>query len=451
MRLLLFGAGNMYQEMKRELRPFHILAIIDNDEKKHGEILDGHPIISPKSVNKYLFDYIVLTNSYISDTKRQLMEMGIDEKKIVTDISTLFLGKLHVRKSKVYRSLKSNLRNGAKKVLIIAHDLNEGGAQGLILHMARWFTTKGFNTELFAIGGETMLYEFLKIGAQVSIYDEYNFNDNEMTFFKGRYDLVVANTLLVYDMVLKFFQSTPVLWWIHEADVYFERCHIKREVFTSLKEVNTFAVGERIQKSFYKYAGYEIPILRYGIPLEHSMPIVHNKFTFALIGYEEYRKGVDIFVNAVEKNGDRWGDNYRFLVIGNTIETQKLYSKCKKIQFLGQLPHDAINTLYGEIDVLVCPSRDDPQPVVITEAMMRKKCCIISDQTGQALLIENHREGVICKAGDVDSLTECIQWVMDHRDAGREIGEKAFAVYEKFFSIKVFDKRLNEIVTKIMQ
>ena len=41
--------------------------------------------------------------------------------------------------------------------------------------------------------------------------------------------------------------------------------------------------------------------------------------------------------------------------------------------------------------------------------------------------------------------------VMDHKDARRKIGEKAFEVYEKFFSIEAFNKKLNEIVTEIMQ
>ncbi len=451
MRLLLFGAGKMYQEIKRELKPFHILAIIDNDEKKHGQVLDGHPIVSPKSVNDYRFDYIVLTNSYQEDTRRQLIKLGIDKKKIATNISELFLEKLYVRRAYVYKGLRSNLRNDAKRVLLIAHDLSEGGAQNVLLNVARWFAAEGFNIEVFAVGGETILYEFLKIGAQVSIFDEYNFTEEEVEAFKDRYDLAVANTLLVYDMVLKFSQSIPVLWWIHEADVYFEHCQIKRETFALLKKVNIFAGGERVQESFYQYAGYEIPVLRYGIPLEYSNSSVHGRFTFALIGYEEYRKGIDAYVQAVEENGDRWDEHYRFLVIGNTLEIQKKYFQCSKIEFLGQLSHEALSTLYGEIDVLVCPSRDDPQPMVVTEAMMRRKCCIISDQTGQASLIENYREGIICKAGDADSLAECIQWVMEHNDAVKEIGEKAFGVYEKFFSIEKFDERLNEIVTEIIK
>lgn len=451
MRLLLFGAGKLYQEIKRELRPFHILAIIDNDEKKHGQVLDGHPIISPKSVNAYQFDYIVLTNSYQEDTRRQLIELGIDTRKIVMNISELFLEKLCVRRAKIYRGLRASLRNDVKRVLLIAHDLSEGGAQNVLLNVARWFAAEGFNIEVFAVGGETILYEFLKIGAQVSIYDEYNFTEEEVEAFKGRYDLAVANTLLVYDMVLKFFQSIPVLWWLHEADVYFEHCQIKRAEFALLRKVNIFAGGERVQESFYQYAGYKIPVLRYGIPLAYSNPSVHERFTFALIGYEEYRKGIDTYIHAVEENGDRWDDHYRFLVIGNTLEIQKKYSQCSKIEFLGQLSREALSTLYGEIDVLVCPSRDDPQPMVVTEAMMRRKCCIISDQTGQASLIENHREGIICKAGDADSLAECIQWVMEHEDAAKEIGEKAFGVYEQFFSIERFDERLSEIVTEIMK
>jgi glycosyltransferase involved in cell wall biosynthesis len=46
---------------------------------------------------------------------------------------------------------------------------------------------------------------------------------------------------------------------------------------------------------------------------------------------------------------------------------------------------------------LICASRDDPMPVVVTEAMMFSKVCICSENTGSANIIQDGNSGFVYK------------------------------------------------------
>lgn len=57
---------------------YNILAIIDNDPKKHGTILEGYLVIFP-----YDNDFIVIASMYVFQIQVQLMKkMNISQEKI---------------------------------------------------------------------------------------------------------------------------------------------------------------------------------------------------------------------------------------------------------------------------------------------------------------------------------------------------------------------------------
>lgn len=80
---------------------------------------------------------------------------------------------------------------------------------------------------------------------------------------------------------------------------------------------------------------------------------------------------------------------------------------------------------------------------------MNKKVCIASDMTGTAEYITPYKNGLICKAGDINSLISSMQWVIDNRNRIDEIGEEAFKIYEKNFSIRQFENNILAIIKEI--
>ena len=83
-KTVLFGTGNaainflMNDKEKREY-----VLVVDNDLKKHGKLFNDLVIKSPNEIRYYEFDEIVVASFFGLDIKRQLLNMNIEESKII--------------------------------------------------------------------------------------------------------------------------------------------------------------------------------------------------------------------------------------------------------------------------------------------------------------------------------------------------------------------------------
>ncbi|MBL3519172.1 LicD family protein [Arcobacter lanthieri] len=81
--ILLFGSGNGAKEYLFKNKDCNILAIFDNDIKKHGTFFEGIKIYSPKDINSFDFDVIVIVSQWAKDIYEQLInDLMIDKEKI---------------------------------------------------------------------------------------------------------------------------------------------------------------------------------------------------------------------------------------------------------------------------------------------------------------------------------------------------------------------------------
>ena len=85
-------------------------------------------------------------------------------------------------------------------------------------------------------------------------------------------------------------------------------------------------------------------------------------------------------------------------------------------------------------------------PVVVTEAFKNKIPCIISEKIGQAELMIDGKEGVICRQEDYQNLAEKIVWMYENRDQLVKMGDNARKLYEKYFSMEAFEKNILKLV-----
>ncbi|MGE7945707.1 LicD family protein [Lysinibacillus sp. NPDC093688] len=83
MKVLLFGASLGGQNfIKNHAGDYEFLAIIDNDKNKHGKFLNNIEIVSPKQINSYHFDKIIVASMYVNSISKQLVELGIPKGKV---------------------------------------------------------------------------------------------------------------------------------------------------------------------------------------------------------------------------------------------------------------------------------------------------------------------------------------------------------------------------------
>ena len=121
------------------------------------------------------------------------------------------------------------------------------------------------------------------------------------------------------------------------------------------------------------------------------------------------------------------------------------------VAFLGEMTRREIQRVFEEIDVLVCPSVEDPLPIVVTEALMYGKTCIVSDSIGMADYIAEGQNGFVFPKGNGEALSERMEWIIENRELLWQIGQNARQTYENHFTLDRFGERLEEILQKVLE
>ena len=176
---------------------------------------------------------------------------------------------------------------------------------------------------------------------------------------------------------------------------------------------------------------------------------------FAVIASVEPRKGQDIFIQAIQNLTEEERGQAEFWMIGKarnewlqkfSDELKLLSEPIAEIKWLGEVDNQELMRLYQEIDVVVCPSRNDPMPVVVTNGFMFHKVCIVSDMTGQCDFIQNGISGFVCKTEDHLDLCNKMKWILKNPERMEEIGNSARQIYERILSMDVFRKNAERII-----
>ena len=214
------------------------------------------------------------------------------------------------------------------------------------------------------------------------------------------------------------------------------------------KNVDIYAVGHRAMESFKKYLGRDdVSCLLYGIPDERPKEKIH----FMLSGTISTRKAQDIFVDAIMLLREEFNKKADFTIIGNIVNQEvydQIVQKAQNIdnlRILDGVSHEEMLQMYENVDVIVCPSREDPMPVVVAEGMMNSKVCIVSDHTGTAKIITDGKDGIICEVS-AESLAKKIEWVICNYKNLDAMRENARKLYLKNFSLDTFEKNILKII-----
>ncbi|MGB4660439.1 MAG: glycosyltransferase family 4 protein [Mobilitalea sp.] len=461
MKLLIFGVGKYYQERKEYFHEAEIVAFIDNDKKKQGLKIDGIQIISAEAAVNLEFDYIYIMSIYKNEMKKQLLEIGISKDKICdfTQIGRLSYSSqmmVYYRKNDSFEGQQSK-----KKILLMSHELSYTGAPIVLFYAACILKKNGYLPVIISPGDGVLRNEIVSADIPVVI-EKYISNDNLYILeWMKSFDLILVNTATFYYLIkdLNNF-SKPVIWWIHEGEgSYWD---IEDFPCTIYDNIYIYAGGYRALTTFRKYCGNHrnSETLLYGIPDENTnfevVPKENDKIVFAVIATIIPRKAQDIFVEAIRYLEQDEREQAEFWIIGPESNSD-FYKKIElmiagipQIKMMGEWKLQKLIEQYHNIDVVVCPSRDDPMPVVLTEAMMFYKVCIASEATGTASLIEDKINGLICKVEDAKNLAEQMKWVLQHKGNLKDMGIESRKLYDENFSMEVFEKNILKIVKELI-
>lgn len=452
MRIMVFGIGRFYKKRKEYIiSNADIIAYVDNNESLYGKYMDDLPIIPPGDIGLFSYDKILLMSLKANEMKKQLLNLGIDNGKIW--YWEQFKSEIEHGNLKLYCGNRNNKKNG-KKILVISTCLNYNGGSLAAVYAVMALQKRGFKVILSAPDGDhNFIREVNSEGVSVVLCPALPYINKEELFWMQEFDVILVNVFQMALCACEISKIRPVLWWIHEYKAIFEEVLIQfsEEIkLDIMSKINIYAVSSISQNNFNSYFPDRIKkIMAYGIPDKDckDQNSIH-KLTFAIIGSIEIRKAQDIFIQAVELLSEQDKEKAQFWIIGY-MGTDSYGSNIKKcvekesyVQILGKLSRDEIDKVYKVINVVVCPSLEDPLPIVMTEGMMYGKVCITSDANGTVDYIEDGRNGLICKSGDPIDLSKKMSWVINNKDKLHEMGWQARKTYEKYFTLEKFGDRL---------
>lgn len=420
-----------------------------------GWILGYNP--SPEfSTKSYLSLYEDIRKSEINPLLHYEMA-GRSEGRIITaapDISDITVDDIeHIK----------HLKKKGRIALLISHELSLTGAPRALLNMAIALKKHCDITPVIVSDSNGPLAaEIEECGIRLHIVNLLYVHlasprNNTTKEFVSLFDIAVFNTAITAPYVASDAFVDPIkIIWLHEGtftykgnlDKYFD-LHKTFSLFDHI-----YAVGNYSRKVAEEAIGRHCGILFYGIQPIKELPTVpkkDQKIRMLIAGIISKRKGQHILIKALSRLSAEVRNRIHVYIAG-APETQKYVNIIRNchydcVEYLGGMDHDSLMELYQGIDVLVCPSLDDPMPIVCTEAMALKKAVIVSESTGTASLIDNGVNGFLVKTGDDRNLAEVIEKIsgMSHKELA-EIGQRAYSIYAQNFTMEHF---FHEVKSKI--
>lgn len=357
------------------------------------------------------------------------------------------------------------LHDAKKTVLLITHELSLTGAPRALANMAYALKEAGMIPVLISNKRGPLAEEIVENGILCKVDYSLNavnsFNNYEytkLTEYANHFDYIVFNTLISIPLIYKFTSSkAKKICWIHEGSMGYNNYQHVNQLKEMLKLYDDiFVVGEYCKKITKQHCSEDIAIenLLYYIDdisnkKQDNKEKGNTKMKMVLAGTIEKRKGQEILLDSMKFIPENIRKNIEIAIVGSMVEP-RIHDRLSKskydcIKLYGSISHDKLLDMMNNMDILLCPSVDDPMPIVCTEAFMLAKPVIVGINTGTAALVTDGENGFVVKDEQPQSLADTIITAYNNRAHFEEIGRKGRKIYEDYFSYNSFLNRIKKI------
>jgi glycosyltransferase involved in cell wall biosynthesis len=357
-----------------------------------------------------------------------------------------------------------------RRIVIVSHDAHPHGAQYLALNMARVYRqTFHFDVDVILLGEGRLTEDFAR-WATVHDFSGMDPQDEEAAqLIEGLYlagaRQAIANTT-VSGLLVKTLKRVgmTVVSLVHEqagvindnhllphaqavaehADcIVFPAEQVRREFSTCVRvsEDKTVIRPQGLYK-LNRYASSEGRVMARA-ELRRQLGLSPDARVILCVGYADYRKGVDLFV----ESGIRlmqFDSNVHCVWVGHAdvrmqpqIEDRVRESGfAKRFHFVG-LSSDT-DAYYAGADVYALTSREDPFPSVVMESLQVGVPVVGFDGAGGFTELLSKGGGRLVPMADVAALSEALGELLDHDSVARSIGDKGRALVEANHSFRSY-------------
>lgn len=328
-------------------------------------------------------------------------------------------------------------------ILQLVTGLGMGGAEKVVLDLAKYTSTKDFNTYVISLSQrDELLQEFLENNINTTVLGKTNSFKDMISMVKEINKFIkdnniqiihahMAHSIIIASIVKIFNPSIKIVFTSHNLNIGSKL----RELivwFLKIFRDTDIVFSKDILDYFYKSNYVVIPN---GIKIDkYKLDVKKNdKFTFIAIGRLETVKNHKILIEIANKLQNNY--DFEIHIVGDGVLKEELYSLINKyklqdkVKLLG-LRND-IPTLLNQSHCLLMPSLWEGLPIVILEAGA-SGLPVISTSVGSIPSLLNNNNAYL---SDLDKFEKNMIDVLENYDLAITKGKKLFEEIEKTYSI----------------
>lgn len=173
-----------------------------------------------------------------------------------------------------------------------------------------------------------------------------------------------------------------------------------------------------------------------------------------IIGTLSKRKGTDLILDSIDELM-KMDINIHFIynhgepkLVQSIQNKQKKYNK--NIFIYNNLNQEQLKKIYDNMDIVLVPSRQDPLPTVVIEAMARKTIAIGSNIDGIPEMINDSR--LLINPNSKESIVSKINEVKHYScDKLKDLSNNQFEYCKKIFNSSNKSKKVNRILNELLK
>ncbi len=179
----------------------------------------------------------------------------------------------------------------------------------------------------------------------------------------------------------------------------------------------------------------------------HTVPVSLEKDTIKIlfVGRMIKDKGIIELIEAYQKLKKKYDISFVLAGEGPLLETLK--KENQDIIFTGNLEHEDIMKLYPKMDIFVNPSYSEGLPTTVLEAGLMKCAVVATDVGGTSEIIENGKEGLLCKP-NIEDIKEKLEEMIQNEELRQMCKENLHRKVIQKFSWEETTKQLQNIIEK---
>ncbi len=172
-----------------------------------------------------------------------------------------------------------------------------------------------------------------------------------------------------------------------------------------------------------------------------------NSRTIAFVGRMELIKGVDLLPEMLA-NLDR---DVKLIMIGKGPERPKLEKMFQRkglsdrVTWTGDIEPDEVIKVLEECDLLVLPSRYEPQGRVVLEAMSIGRPFVASRVGGIQDMLRSGKEGILVDSNDLKEVSLRVSQILDKPDQAQAMGINGRKTVRQFYSWEILGDEIHTV------